>query len=331
MFTPSLTAALALLLTAPTGEAAPQTPGGPAHAPAPALAASTAAPSADEVIFTRLAMPDGAAPSVEVGVWAPREAASGPRPLVVISHGNGGDFRSHHDTAEALARAGFVVAALTHTGDNWRDQSRATDVVGRTRQLSLLIDYMVGEWEGRAGVDAARVGAFGFSAGGFTVLATAGGRPDLARLADHCRDNPAFYDCRLIGAHKTALDGPAPAAPHSPRKARIAALAVAAPALGFTFAGQGLADLTQPVQLWQAGDDQILPAPFYAEAVRDALPQAPEYHRIEGAGHFDFLPPCAPQLAAAAPMICAPTPGFDRAAFHAAFNRDIVRFFKARL
>src|SRR5690242_11430650 len=33
-------------------------------------------------------------------------------PLVVISHGLGGGFLAHHDTAEALAYAGFAVAAI---------------------------------------------------------------------------------------------------------------------------------------------------------------------------------------------------------------------------
>ena len=37
-------------------------------------------------------------------------------PLVVMSHGNGGVFDGHLDTASALAEAGFVVAAPTHTG-----------------------------------------------------------------------------------------------------------------------------------------------------------------------------------------------------------------------
>ena len=121
------------------------------------------------------------------------------------------------------------------------------------------------------------------------------------------------------------------AAPRLPHDARIKALAVAAPALGFTFTKEGLSRVTQPVQLWQAGADQILPAPFYVEPVRDALPTPPEYRRVEGAAHFDFLPPCSPELAAAAPMICTPTPGFDRAAFHETLNREVVAFFKARL
>ena len=116
-----------------------------------------------------------------------------------------------------------------------------------------------------------------------------------------------------------------------PHDMRIKALVIAAPALGFTYTRQGLKDVTQPIQLWQAGRDQILPSPFYAEPVRDALPSRPEYNLVDGADHFDFLPPCSPELAAYAPMICKPTPDFDRAAFHERLNREITRFFKDNL
>lgn len=294
-----------------------------------ALAASASQSTAGAVAFNRLMITDGDE-RVEIGIWTPSDAAAAdPRPLVVISHGNGGDFRGHEDTARALAAAGFVVASLTHTGDNWRDQSRATDVALRPRQLHRLIDFMVSEWSGRAGVDADRIGAFGFSAGGFTVLTAAGGEPDLARVADHCRANPGFYDCRLIAAHLVDREtaGRAPWT-HDPR---IRSIVVAAPALGFTFAPDGLSAVTQPVQLWQAQRDQILPSPFYVEPVRDALPRPPEFHSVQGAGHFDFLPPCSPQLAQNAPVICAPTPDFDRLAFHEIFNREVVRFFRQTL
>jgi predicted dienelactone hydrolase len=284
----------------------------------------------DGVIASRIAVMDGDQPAIEVGVWSPAEAATTPRPLIIISHGNGGEFRNHHDTAEALARAGFVVAALTHTGDNWRDQSRATDLIDRTRQLSVLIDYMVGQWEGPATVDTQRIGAFGFSSGGFTVLAAAGGNPDLTRLVDHCRANPTFYDCRLARQHPDTATA-RQSGQRMPHDFRIKALVVAAPALGFTFTRESLADVTQPVQLWQAGNDHVLPSPFYAETVRDALPRRPDYIVVDGADHFDFMPPCSPELAAFAPMICTPTPGFDRAAFHERFNREVIGFFKANL
>ena len=172
--------------------------------PVPQPPTPAAPPSEAAVAFARLEIPDGAGPAIEAGVWTPGADGGARRPLIVISHGNGGDFRSHEATARALAQAGFVVAALTHTGDNWRDQSRATDVAQRPRQLRVLIDYLLSDWTGRTAIDADRIGAFGFSAGGFTVLTAAGGEPDLGRIGDHCIAHPGFYDCGLIAARGAA-------------------------------------------------------------------------------------------------------------------------------
>jgi predicted dienelactone hydrolase len=52
---------------------------------------------------------------------------------------------------------------------------------------------------------------------------------------------------------------------------------------------------------------------------------------VPNAGHFAFLAPCTPALAAAAPEICRDPAGFDRAAFHREFNPAVVAFFKAKL
>jgi predicted dienelactone hydrolase len=254
--------------------------------------------------------------------------------LVVISHRNGGTKDEHYDTALALARSGFVVAALEHTGDNHRDHSRATDLGNRTLELHLLIDFMLSKWNEHSAIDAQRIGAFGFSSGGFTVLAAAGGKPDLSLFRAHCAAHPKFYDCSLLAEH------PAPASPSAGTNSgagptitydvRIKALVVAAPALGFTFAN-GLAAVTQPVQLWRADEDQVLPAPDYADVVRAALPTPPEFHTVKGAGHFDFFAPCTAALAKVAASICTSQPGFDRVAFHNNFDDEVVRFFKVHL
>ena len=281
----------------------------------------------------------------EVGVWYPASgtpvhqrlglgaqdvvagatAPAGRHPLIVISHGTGGDFAGHVDTAVALARAGFIVAALTHPGDNWRDDSRATRIEVRPAALSATITYMLRAWPGHASIDPNRIGAFGFSAGGLTVLAAAGGRPDLARLSGHCRRHPDFFDCTLLKAQPREAAVPWP----DLRDTRIKAIVVAAPALGFAFDRAGLAEVRVPVQLWRADDDHILPAPLYADAVRASLPRQPEFHAVSGAGHFDFLAPCANP--APVPRLCASAPGFDRATFHALFNQAVVRFFSSKL
>jgi predicted dienelactone hydrolase len=297
--------------------------------------------AAREAGFEQVTTPQG----VEVGIWYPAEGPArtvpigagvqtvvpdaplpaGQHALVVISHGTGGAFSSHADTAVALARAGFIVAALTHPGDNWRDQSKASTVEDRPRALSALIDYMLTDWRGHGGVDAGHIAAFGFSSGGFTVLAAAGGRPDLSLVAGHCAAHPAWFDCRLLASH------PRGALPVWTQQGdpRIKALVVAAPALGFTFGRTGLAGVTIPVQLWRADSDEILPAPDYADAVREALPRSPEFHGVPNAGHFDFLLPClSPDTV---PVICRSAPGFDRTAFHRDFNEQVVRFLSAAM
>ena len=190
------------------------------------LAALSLSPQAraGAVGFEKLAVPDGDDPPLELGIWYPTAAPGRPTPidlftqdlaygaavagealpLVVVSHGSGGDFAGHADTALALAQAGFVVAAPTHTGDSFRDQSRATDMAGRVRQIELVITYMVHDWRPSA-VDPARIGAFGFFRGGFTVLAAAGGP---ARFQPYgvalCRPSgvfrlPAFTDASGAG------------------------------------------------------------------------------------------------------------------------------------
>ena len=296
--------------------------------------------------FQSVSMSNGTSAPIPVAIWYPTDAPQSQHELglftqtvapdspikgralrlIVMSHGNGGSNDGHYDTALALAKAGFVVAALEHTGDNYHDQSRATDVANRPRELHRLIDYMLTEWPGHAALDPHRVGAFGFSSGGFTVLAAAGGDPDLALVVPHCAAHPDDYDCSLVRAH----GAPNLATQTFVHDRRIRALVVAAPALGFTFA-HGLSSVSQPVQLWRADDDHVLPAPDYADAVRAALPSPPEFHTVPGADHFDFLAPCSDALAKVAPFICKSAPGFDRAAFHASFDKAVVAFFEANL
>lgn len=307
--------------------------------------------AAPSVGYQHLTMPDPAGPPVEIGVWYPTDTAPAAHtiqlfnqqvaedapisgralPLVVMSHGTGGSFAGHYDTAMALARAGYVVAALTHTGDNYRDQSGATNLPNRPRQLKLLIDYMLAAWPQHAAIDPQRIGAFGFSAGGFTVLTLAGGEPDLTAIRPHCQAHPAYFDCSLIARFPAAAGMLEHAHPSWTHDARLKAVVVAAPALGFSFGKAGLAGVRPPMQLWAAEFDHILPVADYAAQVKADLPTAPDYHLVRNADHFDFLAPCSEAMAQRVPDICASRPGFDRGAFHREFDRAVVAFFDAEL
>ncbi len=283
-----------------------------------------------------------------IGIWYPSQAVAKPvsmgpttmtvainapvngkdLPMVVMSHGTGGSHLGHFDTAIALADAGFVVVAMNHTGDNHADQSRSADIMDRPRQVSRVIDHMLSTWEGRAAIDPQRVGMFGFSSGGFTTLANIGGIPDFTKIGPMCRQYPGDFACQLVAKSDGPVIAPAITAVAD---ARIKAAVVAAPALGFTYSPDGLKNVKVPVQLWRAENDAVVPHPRYAEAVRLALPAAPDHHVVPNAGHYDFLAPCSDALASLAPAICTSAAGFDRAAFHVAFDSEVVKFFEKTL
>jgi predicted dienelactone hydrolase len=317
-----------------------------------AAALTVASANAAHIVgFERIEVQNGGEAPLRGGVWYP--AAVGPSAqkaqwrgvvshgsvkgrhlhLIVLSHGGGGSYDGHYDTALALARAGFVVAAVDHAGDTYNDQSRVMELWRRPEQLHRLISYMLEQWPEHQLLDNREVGAFGFSNGGFTVLVAVGGIPDLTRVGPYCQSHPTHDLC---AAMRHAGVDPRHPPIRVPKNAwiadhRIKAVVVAAPAFGFTFGEQGLSGVRVPVQLWRAKDDRHQPNPYYEEAVRKALPVPAEYHVIPGAGHYDFIPPCDEQLAAARPDLCSDATGFDRAAFHAEFNASVVRFFRAHL
>ena len=151
--------------------------------------------------FQQMTVPDPQGKPLAVGIWYPGSGTASSQPLdlftqevvangqisgnhlplILISHGAGGSFANHYDTALALAGAGFVVAAVTHTGDNYMDDSYAgnrKDLIDRPRQIKIVTDYMLSVWPQHSHLDPNRIGIFGFSLGGFTALVEIGGTPD---------------------------------------------------------------------------------------------------------------------------------------------------------
>lgn len=258
------------------------------------------------------------------------ELATGRMPLIVLSHGTGGTFAGHLDTAIALAEAGFVVAAISHPADNAEDTSgfgTPAQLVDRVHDLSRLMDHMTLAWRGSAHIDRERIGAFGFSAGGYTVLAAMGGRPDFARLPAHCSAHAEDPVCvPLLTRWDSMLRTTAPKP-----DARIRAAVVAAPGLGFLFDQGSLRQRARDVQLWRAEKDEVLLHPHHVEVVANALGHAADFRVVSSAGHYAFLTPCPGQLAKALPAICRDSPSFDRSAFHRQFNAEVVGFLARQL
>ncbi len=288
----------------------------PAEGPAPALRGA---------VWYPCDAPPGQVQAGRVALTASKDcpAEGGPWPLVVISHGSGGSFLGHHDTAQALAEAGFVVAAVNHPGDSVQDlarQGEASIFETRPADMRRLVDHLLARWPAHAHIDAGRIGFFGFSRGGYTGLVAAGAVPDLRRGASFfCRQVPEAALCRQpVKAELAVRADP-----------RIRAAVIVDPFN--TFTPEGLKPVAVPVQLWasERGGDGVTPESV--EALRRDLPVAPDYRVAAQAGHFGFMAPCPPALVEALPQVCRDAPPFDRAAFHKTFNAQVLDFFRAKL
>lgn len=253
-------------------------------------------------------------------------AGEGRLPLVVISHGFGGTYLGHRDTATSLADAGFVVVALNHPDDSAFNPARFDSLVAlRTRPVDVqrLIDHMLGQAPASARINPDRIGFFGFSRGGYTGLVLAGARPDIRQLRAICHD-PTGAECERIPAEMVPRG-------EAVRDPRIRAFVIADPLASIFPDASGLSPVEAPIQLWasQNGGDGVSPGDVAAIAA--GLPVRPEFHVVARAGHFAFLSVCPAAFAIEQPNICADSAGFDRAAFHAELNRQVVTFLRREL
>lgn len=317
-----------------------------------AYAMAAARGSEHPVGFQLASTADAQGRRLPLGIWYPTSASTRPTtllgtlllnvapdgevqgdalPLVVLSHGNGAGLPSHADLAMDLASAGFVVVAPMHAGDNALDQSAAASArlySDRAQQLRATLDYMLQQWPARAQLDPARVGAYGFSAGAFTVLTLIGAQPDMAAIPAHCAQHPEFICEVLQKLGSELLATPAVDAGAFAVDPRLRAAVVAAPGLGFTFSTDRFTEVQVPVQLWAGEDDDIVPLASNAGIVRAALGPRAEFHPVPGARHLSFLAPCG---LLKPPAQCADAPGFDRTAFHADMNAEVIDFFGRHL
>lgn len=315
------------------------------------VAVATAMKAPQPVGFQLMQVPDGAGGSFPTALWYPTTAS--PRPttligmqlmdvapdgpikgsklgLIVISHGNSGGPGSHVDLAMELAAAGYVVAAPMHTGDNYLDQSgllTAGWLASRNREMRQTTDYLLAAWVSHGRLDPARVGAFGFSAGGYSVLAAVGAQPDLSLVAGHCARRPEFV-CEMLRQVNSPLLEAGFVAPASLPDPRILAAVVAAPGLGFTMVGNALDGVAVPVQLWSANSDTTVPYSSNTKVIRQGLNEKAEFHAIPRAGHMSFLAPCG---FIGPPLLCKDADDFDRKAFHVQMNARVIAFFDRQL
>jgi predicted dienelactone hydrolase len=263
--------------------------------------------------FRQITLTTAAAENIDVAIWYPTNAEEksltlGPTtmnvafnatavrkklPLAVLSHGTGGMSLNHHEIAAATARAGFIVIALTHPGDNYKDRSlvgKRSYFTERPQQVTRMLNTILASSDWGPLIDDQRIAFIGHSAGGFTGLALLGATPSIGQTMKHCAANydDDLWFCSVSGTKESAITNASNIAfmpvIESSKDTRFKAAILIAPVGAFND-GASLALVTAPTLVYIAAKDNVLVPKYHAQVVGAGIPNANIITNSEG-GHF---------------------------------------------
>jgi predicted dienelactone hydrolase len=189
-----------------------------------------------------------------------------------------------------LAARGYIAAAVNHLGNAEEERQLGRrfflsdwQMWERPKDLTAVLDKLLADPVFGARIDRNRIAAAGFSLGGYTVIAAAGGVINLKELQANSPPPPpelreAIDRARaeLAEVQKTdaVVQESARHAGDSYRDPRIRCVFALAPALGGGFTKAGLSTVTIPVRIVVGRADSVTPLAFDAQRYADLIPGA---------------------------------------------------------
>jgi predicted dienelactone hydrolase len=281
-----------------------------------------------------------------VAVGAPLVAQPARLPLILVSHGNGGSSAQMAWLGTALARAGFIAAAIDHPGNTSAGKPTVqgfTEWWFRPPAMSAALDRVLSDPVFGPRIDRDRIGAAGYSRGGFAVVGLAGGQVDLAPFRVFCARYPDDGTCNAppqipdIEARVKAMTANDPsyraglaAAGAAYADRRIRAIYAIAPSVGESLTLESLRKIAIPSRFVYGTADVTVIPPSNALRIAGAIPNATTLV-IPDASHFVFFAACTPAGKVAAARVCTDAATVDRAAVHKQVAEDATAFFESAL
>jgi predicted dienelactone hydrolase len=277
---------------------------------------------------------------------APIISAPAKLPLILLSHGFGGSSSIMAWIATSLASHGFIVAAVNHPGNNSLEPYTLQGAIlwwKRAADLSAVLNLMLADSAFGPRIDPNRVGAAGFSLGGFTVIEIAGGIGEFSRLQDFCKSPRAdgtctdppefpglFAKASALAQSDPVVQGALREGDNSHRDPRIRAIFAMAPALGPAFVPDSLSKISIPVQIAAGYADTIVPIETSAKFFAAHIPGA-QLTIFQAVGHYTFLDTCAELGDQTRPQVCLDQAGILRDDIHTQTGNLAYHFFQANL
>ncbi len=261
-------------------------------------------------------------------------------PLILLSHGTGGTALSLAWFATALAARGFIVAGVNHPGNNAVEPYTVEGFSTwweRARDLSEVLDALLKDSTFGTRIDGNRIGAAGFSLGGYTMIEIAGGITDPAAFMDFCASPKADAICRSPSEFPTLIEDFKKLTKEKPdflrhasdsyRDPRVRGVFAMAPAMGPALRPVSLTKISIPVEIVAGEGDTNVPTDSGAKYLAANIPGAKLVIYPGMVGHYVFLDSCTEQGRKSAPILCNDAAGVHRDAIHSQTVNSALQFF----
>jgi predicted dienelactone hydrolase len=265
-------------------------------------------------------------------------------PLILLSHGTGGSAIQMMWLGYYLASRGYIVAAVNHHGNTAAERSYAAQGFllywERARDLTAVLTKLLADPFFGGRIDRDRIGAAGFSLGGYTVISIAGGRFSPREFDSFCRSPQRDFTCEPQAEFPDAprlfeeLKKTDPVVQESLRHAndsfrdkRIKRVFAIAPALGSGFTKDGLAQIRIPVFIVIGQADKVTPLATNAQRYANFIKGARLTVLPGEIGHYTFLAECNFHGRAVLDL-CRDDEAIDRASVHQRVAQLALEFFK---
>lgn len=247
-------------------------------------------------------------------IWLPSGEKKSSYPLIMFSHGTGGNRLASQWFCAGLANKGFIVAAVDHYGNTY-DNPIPIEFVSiwkRPQDISFVLSKLLTEKQFAGNISESDIFAAGFSLGGYTSLALAGAEINGNKLVEYFKTEKGRPEIEvpempglitLFEQDNILVDLKNNAAL---KDNRIKGAFVMAPAAGqgFTSAEQ-MKNVNVPVFIVGANADKIAPVETNANHYKRLLSDA-RFYFVEGkAGHYVFLNAVNDEIKKAAPVYFA--------------------------
>jgi predicted dienelactone hydrolase len=264
------------------------------------------------------------------------DIASGKFPLIMLSHGTGGNRISQMWLACELTGNGYIVASVDHFGNTLDNKipENFIKVWDRPLDISFVVSNLLTNTYWKSAIDSSQIGMVGFSLGGYTAIALAGGIIDYKQLNEFSKTKEGKNEFNLpelgdVSKYITPEIIESGNKEHKNLKdSRISAFIAMAPALGQGFRDKNqFENVDKPILIIGAQNDERAPVNTNAKYYNNLIENS-RYLELKGqVGHYIFMNVAKNGLKRNAPMIFEDDKSIDRNDIHIEVSRTVIEFF----